>query len=518
MFSGGGVLWGESWGDNCTHVIPYGRVEWGCYIACVYYCDPGYEKGIAHISLLQCSTDNEWRSGSTVWHQLKDLLCQPKRCQTTIPNGHLACAVAIPKVGTTCEYSCNEGYLKNVWTRNITCEVSTKWSKNPHQLCTNDQQCPYEIANGELDISCGRFPGSICEYKCYESYMSSDSSRTMITCGSDSNWDKHLSSLCKKIVCPLTIPNGEILSVCSHRDYNQKCYSYECSAGYEKPGHAVTLTCNKSSLWDLDRTRAESPCLNTKDLCPKTFQNGKIDRLCDRKHGSRCDFTCNEGCVKYLFFDRPNLLTCKNSSEWDVSPSGTCINCDRTTTTSSTPSCPASISNGQIDPVCNIHSGHECNFVCSNGCFPTADRLYCTSLGYWENEASACSCGTSFATPEKGSGLLDWLEEYKAALIGGAIGIVIVTVIACVVHRIIKCRKQRRDSGAAVSYHSVASNAPETGITPTAPSIFDIQPDEMRRSDAVTPSAPAYQSSESEPYQPPPSYREVVADPGKFNA
>ena len=338
-----------------------------------------------------------------------------------------------------------------------------------------------------------------------------------ITCGSNSNWDKSLSSLCTKIMCPLAIPNGKIASVCI-RDYNRKCYSYECSAGHEKPLQTVTLTCNQSGLWDWDRERSESPCLNTEDLCPKTIPNGKINRFCDRKHGSKCDFTCDMGCSKYKAYDQSRLLLCKDNSEWNEPPLGVCRHCDQTTTL--TPAaCPASILNGGIDPSRKIRFRHECYYVCFNACYPAFERLYCTSLGYWENEANACKCGVT-QSPEKRAETEEWSVKSKAAIIGGAvagaIGVVIAIAIVCFLCCIRGRCKQRTESGTVISYHGVVSNASERGVTPTAPNFSDIQSSEVRPSDTLTPNAPEYQTPESE--QPPPSYIEVVADPGKFSS
>ena len=342
--------------------------------------------------------------------------------------------------------------------------------------------------------------------------MSTDPSMT-ITCDSDSNWDRNLSALCTKIVCPLTIPNGKISSACvGKRGYNQKCYSYECSSGYEKPRQAVTLTCNKSATWDWDKSMSESPCLNSKDFCPKIIRNGRIDQFCDRKHGSQCTFICNEGCTKYNPPDSSRFkLTCKDNGEWNVPSYGVCRNCAKTTT-AITAACPASIPNGGIDPSCNNRHFHECHYHCVGAYFPKYERLYCTSLGYWENGAEACVDGRTPSSDEIKS---------SAPIIGGVVAgslgvlaiIIVIVVICCI--RGGPCKRSHEEPGRVITYHGVASNAPEGGVVPSAPNLSEMPSHEVRRTDAVTTSAPIDQIPGYE--KPPPSYVEVVADPRKFN-
>lgn len=418
-------------------------------------------------------------------------------------------------VDSSCEYHCNEGYHKNFWNGNITCETSTRWSENPHLLCTDHTQCPYEILNGDLDLSCGRSPGETCTYVCHEGYFPSENSGTIICDSSNSLWDKNTSSLCVKIYCPLAIPNGEISSVCS-REYNAACYSYVCSSGYEKPLRVVTLKCNGSSLWEWDREITDWPCLNQNELCPKTIRNGKIDRLCERRHGSTCGFKCEDGCQKIV----NRLLTCQSSGLWDLPANGACVYCVKSTTTSS--GCPQSIPNGKILTACYmyIRPGKTCSFICSPGCFPAANNLYCSSLGYWINGDNACICdqnSTGTLTSEKDSE--NPLET--GTIIGIIVGVIIVvivltaSVIICVV-----LRHKRRESSGVISYHATGTTEQDTRVTPTAPVM---EPPEVDPFDVISRSTTDVNDHhlpfpESKTFEQPPSYSEVVSDPGKFDA
>ena len=366
--------------------------------------------------------------------------------------------------------------------------------------------------------SCTRGPGDTCTFECNEEYMSTHPSGT-ITCGTDTNWDSDLAQLCMKIVCPTTIPNGEISTVCSDtRDYNQKCYSYGCSSGYEKPRQAVTLTCNKSAIWDWDRALSDSPCLNSNELCPRTIQNGRIDQFCDRRHGSQCEFVCNEGCTKYSLSGFPyehDELTCGDNSQWNTPQSGVCRDCDKTTT-KPIAACQSLIPNGGIDPSCNIRYGKMCYYHCTGRYFPKYEHLYCTSSGYWENEATAC-IDEVMASHDEASA-----TSSSAVIIGGivagALGAVVIINVVIVVWCIRggSCKRSAGEPGTVITYHSVASNASETNVIPTAPNLSDMPLDDVRTTEAVTwPSAPKYQTTDHE--KTPPSYIEVVTDPGKFN-
>ena len=73
------------------------------------------------------------------------LVCiSAKPCRVDIPNGLLSNSCQA-FVGSSCEYSCDEGFQKRTDQPMISCEPSTAWnyqtwSTSPHALCTSEKK------------------------------------------------------------------------------------------------------------------------------------------------------------------------------------------------------------------------------------------------------------------------------------------------------------------------------------------------------------------------------------------
>lgn len=294
--------------------IPHGKVAPWCneivINKCKYSCDENYKINEKVGTFVTCVW-GEWTPYRGPW--LKEKLCIPITCPTTLPNGEISenCPAT---AGTTCEYSCATGYQKKVGVHNITCQPSTRWTADPHFLCTNDQQCNYEeIPNGDLDLACSRIPGEGCTYTCRLGYHASDGSSVVI-CASNSEWSRPLLSLCKRNLCSRTIPNGIISEHCNLQtgDY---C-SYACNSGYTKSRLRELLKCNASGQWEWDVWLGSfcdkiPPSTTESQRCPPTIRNGNIALNCNRLPYSRCLYTCHAGCSV-----QSSNLYCSSSLEW----------------------------------------------------------------------------------------------------------------------------------------------------------------------------------------------------------
>ena len=65
-------------------------------------------------------------------------------------------------------------------------------------MVSDINQCPYELSNGDLELSCKRNPGDTCNYACHLGYLPSNKTEpTTATCGSSLSWSRSLSSLCQ---------------------------------------------------------------------------------------------------------------------------------------------------------------------------------------------------------------------------------------------------------------------------------------------------------------------------------
>ena len=60
---------------------------------------------------------------------------------------------------------------------------------------TDETQCPHVIPRGELNATCGRNYGEICNYSCIEGTIAINTSRTII-CGANALWNIPLDTIC----------------------------------------------------------------------------------------------------------------------------------------------------------------------------------------------------------------------------------------------------------------------------------------------------------------------------------
>ena len=362
-------------------------------------------------------------------------LCIPKSCPDQIPNGALSESCSA-NVGTTCDFICNLRYSKVYRTR-IKCETSTNWGINPHALCEHNslQQCPYEVPNGDLDLTCKRRPGDTCTFSCREGYRTPK--QNTVSCDSMLHWSQSLQSACKDILCPLTIPNGYVRQSCS-RQYGSYCYKddYWCDTGYVKPPAPPGLKCNASGQWQWSKHQGQ-PCFKEEDMCPSLIRNGKIVWHCERQAGSHCTYSCDPGCAQ----NRSTVwLNCGEDGRWNEDTDLLCTDCRQVTTTASS-LCPASISRGRIVSSCDRRPYSSCYFTCDPGCSHRATKLTCKSDLHWTFESYACDCpessNPSFSSPTGNAG---------SAVIGGVIGAVVLVMIVVAVIVVIARNRKRHPS------------------------------------------------------------------------
>ena len=386
---------------KCNRTIPNGSINMGsCYARqnCSYSCDNDlkYVKN-KNITSLTCSNaTNGWVLSSPSFDlSAENDLCLARRCTTYIPNGHLLSSCSA-EVGSTCSYKCDVDYFGNA--SKIECqsrlryklneyplqtEIVTYWSVDEQQLCTNSKQCPLDwIPYGLLDRTCRRNPGDICLYTCEYGYH--PSKQTTVTCTSSSTWDASFSGLCEKIVCPSTIPNGDVSSY--SRNYNDHSYSYSCNSGYEPSVDHASLRCNYEGQWEWINPSPLKFCLGEEELCPSNIHGGWISYDCRRTEGSICTYYCSE-CKSAT---APNLLTCQNKT-WDSNTDHLCTQC---TTTTTPVRCPSHVPGGRVYASCDRTPLSTCGAICDYGCTDQLYSLWCSRNGEWIGGESACTCTT----------------------------------------------------------------------------------------------------------------------------
>ena len=510
----------------------------------------GYEETA---SWLICSGSGEWVPAIGSFGNAADVLCIPKSCPDQIPNGALSESCSA-KVGSSCDYSCDSGFLKSY--TNIECETSTNWSIDPHALCKHKalQQCPYEVQNGDLELTCRRRPGDMCIFTCREGYTASQ--QQTVYCNSSLQWSQPIRLACKPILCPLTIPNGYIEVSCS-RGYGDYCYDYECSAGYIKPSASPGLKCNASGQWEWNESQGQ-PCFREEDMCPSRLKNGTIVWHCNRQPGSTCTYRCDPGCTQDLL--SVAWLHCGQNGHWIEDTDSLCTNCRPVTTTTKMPErlCPATFQGGRIVSSCDRRPYSRCHFTCDSGCRFRANSLFCQSDLYWRYSSSACECSES-STPSYSSPT----GNAGSAVIGGVVGAVVFVIIVVSVCVAVARNRQRRSvptqctasqrseyqnsmpSRPTLSGMPVGVTSPNYGITSpnygiTSPNYANyaqetyysslqpqqnsesnpyahLQPPSYNNNGNVVQGPPVYSSiAPSIPTDAPPSYEQVTANPADF--
>lgn len=495
---------------ECDGYIPNGR-HTGCFGGrmCSYECNLGYEK---ITGMLTCQ-------GGSLQPLEFDLLgsdeplCKPKSCSGVIPNGELS-DKCIAKVGYNCEYTCNEGYSKQYDGHMVACDSTTTWNPNPHSLCTNYNQCPYDIPGADLDLSCRRHPGDKCDYTCREGYVHSHYASA--DCTGRLAWLSRIDALCIEIKCSKFIDHGLIEFPCTGK-YGETCLSYKCYDPYIKPPQPPSLKCNASrtltysdtiGYWEWDKNDGQ-PCVREQDLCPSAFSNGQVSSGCHLQPGAECSYTCKAGCFKN---PSVSMVHCSQSGgRWEESTDSLCSDCKR---------CPDRISNGRLFSLsCERRPSTTCDFACNYGCRKAASTLTCEEGGEW-NYGRPCICSDPFAKDDQEPNNALVIIIVVVVLI--LLGLTLIVTVCCYCHR----RQRNRQ----------ARNAWDTGvpmITPTAPPLDGRTPATGYRQSPYLQSqtTPAHNgtdrrqadtgysdsgTAETDVSAPPPSYEQVTADPSRF--
>ncbi|XP_061167992.1 P-selectin-like [Saccostrea echinata] len=173
--------------------------------------------------------------------------------------------------------------------------------------------CPSKIPNGNLRSGCQRKGGSKCSYTCdlgYQSTIPSD----YIICTSDFTWHENIEELCRRISCPLEIPNGNFSSHC-RGNIGDKC-EIVCQEGFNaEPRYIV---CTSSGSWDKD---IHAVCVRSTEIrCPLEIPNGNFSLLCQGSVGEKCKVDCH-GQLKTNSLH----LVCTSSGEWDKDTDRICV-------------------------------------------------------------------------------------------------------------------------------------------------------------------------------------------------
>ncbi|XP_061183615.1 low-density lipoprotein receptor-related protein 2-like [Saccostrea echinata] len=235
--------WSHDVNDLCIRACPStirnGKLDKGCPRKigniCSFSCDINYSSSL-HSSRIVCTSNGTWNENT-------NKLCKPPGCPKTIQNGKLINCSS--NSGEICGYECIDPFYINPLVPTVTCNTGGDWSHATSNLCV--RPCPSIIPHGKLASNCERQIGDRCSFICNSNYQSSIPS-TNIVCTSDSTWNEDIDKICKRITCPLQIPDGFVSSQCNG-NIGEIC---EVVCRNESNATSLQLICTSLGSWNKD--------------------------------------------------------------------------------------------------------------------------------------------------------------------------------------------------------------------------------------------------------------------------
>ncbi|KAK3610618.1 hypothetical protein CHS0354_009077 [Potamilus streckersoni] len=371
-------------GSTCNSTIPHGRVNW--YTCediqngqkCLYSCDPGYQSHRL-LSFLSCDRHKgRW----TLYNPLvvfmynfpafdEEVLCSPRLCPNTIPNGILSenCEAAVDS--PPCNYTCKKGFIKTI-QESLTCLHTARWNRDLFSLCKakDGKQCSSILPDADLDLSCDRRPGSTCKYQCRTPYYTLHSPPNILCQETDLTWSH--KQVCSSVKCPRSFQGGQISDPCDL--YEGSTCRVQCNDGYRVTNNSLQVTCLPSGHWGPN----PATICQKKARCPPVYKDGSIDYRCDLYSGSTCFYNCKQGFTKYV--DQV-LVTCLDNGKWSTDLTGICVK---------ETLCPAFVPNGRISSFCSRRESETCSIICNLGYTLNLPGMTttCLSFGRWDVDLS----------------------------------------------------------------------------------------------------------------------------------
>ena len=232
-----------------------------------------------------------------------------------LTNGSASCTGDY--IGSTCTFSCDEGYQLSHTSAVVTCDANGDWSDSPPTCEPADCDTLPGLDNATISCPDGTKVGDTCTYTCSEGHMlTGDPSRT---CQASSTWSNSEPS-CDPVDCgALTAPASGSVSCPTGTEYEATC-TYACDLGYALDGDA-NRACAADGAWS-----GNAPGCALIQCSPLSAPSNSGMNCTDSNHyNSSCSFACDAG----YSVNGANLLTCLASGEWNAPvPSCECDNVD----------------------------------------------------------------------------------------------------------------------------------------------------------------------------------------------
>lgn len=305
--------------------------------------------------------------------------------------------------GVNCSFHCPSGYLANSSYKAVTC-ISNGWKEEEKPDLCIEAKCPQAtIPNGQLEMTCSREIGANCALTCTAGFVAKVDS---LVCTQSLAWNTDVNTVCKAVLCPKTLANGEFSAGCTFKA-GTSC-GYTCASLYKPNPVYPQLSCQTNGTWNLDTSKAcmvvcnasqfecgDGTCIDKAQMCdkvaqcvdktdethpdcvppcPETYPKAILPNNCLRKVNSTCGFQCEDG-----YYNTTSFIACSSKSQWQ--PSGACVEI----------LCPERIDQGMFSS-CSRKPGSSCEITCVLPYVPRRPMslVQCLVTGQWNMTKEPC--------------------------------------------------------------------------------------------------------------------------------
>ena len=261
---------------------------------CRFSCQEGYE--LVGSDERECLITKHWSGEEPVC-----VLIQCSELKTPT-NGKMKCTDA-DKYGSTCIFSCQEGYDLSGSLRRQCTEAGT-WSGTMTRCGAASCGALAAPKHGTIDCSENDLFGSVCKLGCKKGYELIGSVERV--CQSNHVWSG-VTSTCNLVQCDILIPPRDGEMNCNNGHLYDSACKFSCKEGYTLQGKKRTK-CLDSKAWSNSVPTCEIKLCNDISAPPHSTM-----RCTDNnRYESQCTIFCKLGHEMNGF----NEITCGSASKW----------------------------------------------------------------------------------------------------------------------------------------------------------------------------------------------------------
>ncbi|XP_076873497.1 E-selectin-like isoform X4 [Brachyhypopomus gauderio] len=220
---------------------------------CSFDCLDGYN--LHGSKMVMCNLNGNW-SG-------EEAECQAVHCPSLeeFEHGTVSCSGDIISFGSTCSFSCNDGFRLQ-GAPEITCTESAQWSQKMPYCEVIRCRLPGEQIH--LSSECSRSSddltvNSTCHFSCETGFDLQGAVST--ECTETGEWSSALPH-CTAVMCPhLQEPVNGFISCSSEKATVGTVCSFDCLDGYHLHGYEMVM-CNLNGNWSGEEAECQAPSLS----------------------------------------------------------------------------------------------------------------------------------------------------------------------------------------------------------------------------------------------------------------